>query len=74
MRVVLDSNVLVAAFVSRGTCHELVEHCARNHEIIGSETILDEFRRTLLVKLRIPPRQAEEAGKEPGPPPSGATR
>jgi predicted nucleic acid-binding protein len=29
MRLVLDANVLIAAFVARGVCAELLEHCVR---------------------------------------------
>ena len=31
MKLLLDTNVLVAALVARGTCHELLEHCVREH-------------------------------------------
>ena len=44
MKVVLDTNVLIAAFITKGVCSELLEHCLRRHEIIMSEFILDEFR------------------------------
>ncbi len=27
MRVVLDTNVLVAALIAHGTCHEILEAC-----------------------------------------------
>ena len=45
MRVVLHSNVLVAAFVARGTCAELLEYCVREHQLLSSEYILEEVRR-----------------------------
>lgn len=51
MRLVLDTNVLVAAFVSRGSCAELFEHCARMHELFTSPFILDEVSQTLLTKI-----------------------
>lgn len=54
MRLVLDTNVLVAAFLSRGHCHELLEHAARAHELFTSELILDELGGTLAKKFRIP--------------------
>ncbi len=47
MRVVLDTNVLIAALITRGVCSDLLEHCFRRHEIVLSEFILDEFRRHL---------------------------
>ena len=61
MRIVLDTNVLIAAFVARGLCHELLEHCARHEELFTSEYILVEFRRVLISKLKIPPRLADGA-------------
>ncbi len=39
MKIVLDTNVLIAAFISHGTCNELLEHCALNHEVILSPFI-----------------------------------
>ncbi len=61
MKVLLDTNVLLAAFVARGTCHELLEHVARVHELIASEYILDEFRKGLTQKLKLSPADAAEA-------------
>ena len=60
MRIVLDTNVLIAAFVARGQCHELVEHAVRNHVLFTSEFILDEFRGKLTEKFRVPQDEAEE--------------
>lgn len=51
MRVVLDTNVLIAAFVARGQCHELLEHAARAHQLVTSEPILAELREKLAGKL-----------------------
>ncbi len=50
----LDTNVLIAAFISRGHSHELLEHLARHHDLFTSEYILEEFRRTLVVKFTMP--------------------
>lgn len=61
MRLVLDTNVLIAAFVARGHCHELLEHAARAHELFTSPYILEEFRSKLTGKLRVPSEAAEEA-------------
>ena len=63
MRVVLDSNVLIAAFVARGTCAELLEHCAREHQLLASEHILDEVRRNLVTKAGASSRDADAAIK-----------
>lgn len=59
MRVVLDTNVLIAAFIARGVCSELLEHCVRHHTLATSEFILNEFREKLTSKFRF---TSEEAG------------
>ncbi|MDE3225248.1 MAG: putative toxin-antitoxin system toxin component, PIN family [Nitrospirota bacterium] len=51
MRLVLDTNVLIAAFIAHGTCQEVLEHCIYHHEIVGSSFLLDEFHRTLVRKF-----------------------
>lgn len=51
MRTVLDTNVLIAAFIARGVCNELLEYCALNHDIVSSSFILDEFRSKLVDKF-----------------------
>jgi putative PIN family toxin of toxin-antitoxin system len=54
LRVLLDTNVLISAFMSRGVCHELLEHCAIAHEVVGSPAILAEFEDKLVRKFRVP--------------------
>jgi putative PIN family toxin of toxin-antitoxin system len=61
VRLVLDTNVLIAAFVSRGHCHELLEHASRNHDLFISEFILLEFREKLAGKLRVAPGLVDAA-------------
>lgn len=63
MRIVLDSNVLVAAFATRGLCHELLEIVSKDHEIFISLEILGEVEGRLRDKLRVPVR-AVAAAKE----------
>ena len=52
MRLLFDTNVLVAALVARGTCSELLEHCVREHVVISSQPLLDELRDVLERKFR----------------------
>lgn len=61
MRLVLDTNVLIAAFIARGTCNELLEHCVREHTLIGSGYILREFEDKLVEKFDCSRREAREA-------------
>ncbi len=63
MRLVLDSNVLIAAFVARGVCAELLEHSVRVHEPVTSAFILEEVHRGLLEKVRVSVPQADQAVK-----------
>ena len=61
MRVVLDTNVLIAAFVSRGLCAELFEHVVGSHTLIVSEHVLEEFERVLVSKLGFGTERVSEA-------------
>jgi putative PIN family toxin of toxin-antitoxin system len=63
MRLVLDSNVLIAAFVARGVCADLLEHAVRVHDPATSEFILDEVHSTLREKIRVKESQADQAVK-----------
>lgn len=59
MKVVLDTNVLIAAFITHGTCNELLEHCAVNHEIVLSRFILNELRDKLVRKFGFTEHEAD---------------
>lgn len=52
MNLVLDTNVLIAAFIAKGICHTLVERCLRVHSVIASEFFLDELREKLTGKFK----------------------
>jgi putative PIN family toxin of toxin-antitoxin system len=54
MKVVLDSNVLIAAFAARGLCETLFELCLEKHEIAASVPLLEEVREKLATKIRLP--------------------
>ena len=54
MRVVLDSNVLIAAFATRGLCESLLEVCFCDHELFVSEHLLSEVQRNLTMKIKLP--------------------
>ena len=54
MRVVLDSNVLISAFATKGICAELFRDTLNSHELLVSGYILNEVSEKLLQKLRIP--------------------
>ena len=54
MRVFLDTNVLVAAFATRGLCEDLLRTVLAEHELVVSELVLEELGRVLVAKLRMP--------------------
>ncbi len=61
MRVALDTNVLIAALISRGVCADLLEHCVLRHTLLTSNTILDEVRRHLIDKFAYTATDVDEA-------------
>lgn len=63
MRVVLDTNVLLAAFATRGLCEAVFAVCLESHRIVLSDFILNETREHLLGKFKLPTEQAEEIVK-----------
>jgi putative PIN family toxin of toxin-antitoxin system len=52
VKLLLDTNVLVAALVARGVCSDLLEHCVRRHVIISSRPLLNELRDVLTRRFR----------------------
>ncbi len=60
MKLVIDSNVLIAAFAVRGLCHALFEYCLESHEIVLCEEIIEEVKRNLKEKVKIPPTLVAE--------------
>ncbi|MBI4829248.1 MAG: putative toxin-antitoxin system toxin component, PIN family [Nitrospinae bacterium] len=61
MRVVLDTNVIIAAFAARGLCADVLEVCLARHTIVMSGHILSEVERNLIRKLRLPKDTVESA-------------
>jgi putative PIN family toxin of toxin-antitoxin system len=58
VRVVLDTDVLVAAFATRGLCEDVLRVVLAEHELVVSDRILGELARVLREKLRVPPARA----------------
>ena len=61
MKIVLDTNVLIAALIARGFSHQLLEHCALRHTLFTSDFILDETKEKLIEKFGYSPELAAEA-------------
>jgi len=60
MRVVLDTNVIVAAFAARGLCAGVLEACPTDHVIVISEYILSEIKEKLISKICLPQSIVQE--------------
>jgi uncharacterized protein len=54
MKIFFDTNVLIAALVSRGLCNELFEYCLEEHTIYISPQVLKELETTLVDKFDFP--------------------
>ena len=59
MKVFLDTNVLVAAFTSRGLCADVVRVALADHTVLTGEVNLRELRRVLRQRMKVPPEQAD---------------
>jgi len=60
VKVFLDTNVLVAAFATRGLCADLFAHVLLEHDLIVGEVVLTELGRKLHTKLRLPKKTFDE--------------
>jgi len=60
VRVVLDTNVLLAAFIARGLCEAIYQVCLAEHGIVLSTHILREVRRNLRGKFKLSAADADE--------------
>ncbi len=54
MRVFLDTNVLVSAFISRGLSAEIFRIIIKEHDLILADVVLTELKRILLKKIKMP--------------------
>ena len=57
MRVCLDTNVLFAAFATRGLCADVLRVVLEDHELVVGEVLFDELERALRAKLALPEAQ-----------------
>lgn len=54
MKVFVDTNVLVAAYATRGLCSDLLRLILAQHELVVSRQVLDEIERALRDKIGLP--------------------
>ena len=62
MKIVLDANVIIAAFAARGLCESIMEVCLSEHEIALSDDLFDEILRNLRQKIKLPPDVIDNIG------------
>ena len=60
MKVILDANIVVAAFASRGLCESIFELCLDSHEVILSEHLLGEISKSLIKNIKLPKEVVDE--------------
>jgi len=60
VKVFFDTNVLVAAFATRGLCADLFAHVLLEHELVVGEVVRRELRTTLKTKLKLPASAIDE--------------
>ena len=60
MRILLDTNVLVAAFATRGFCFDILQLVLAEHRLVVGATIVEELERILADKLRMPDARVRE--------------
>ena len=54
MRVFLDTNVLAAAFTTRGLCADVVRYVLAEHQLITGDVVLDELHDVLANRFKLP--------------------
>jgi putative PIN family toxin of toxin-antitoxin system len=60
VRVFLDTNVLVAAFATRGLCAEVMRVVLAEHVLVTSDVVLGELRRALRKRIKLPQATIDE--------------
>jgi putative PIN family toxin of toxin-antitoxin system len=60
LRVFLDTNLLVAAFATRGLCADVFRLVLAEHELLVSAALIEEVTRALTKKIRVPDQMVRE--------------
>lgn len=61
MKILIDTNVLIAAIITPGVCFEALEYCLKDHEVFASQFIVTEFKRILKRKLGYTDNEVNDA-------------
>jgi len=62
MKIVLDANVVIAAFAARGLCESIMEVCLSDHEILLCDELLGEILRNLRLKIKLSAKVVDDIG------------
>ncbi len=62
MKIVLDANVIIAAFAARGLCESVMEVCLSEHEILLCDELLKEILRNLRRKIKLSTKIVDDIG------------
>ena len=60
MKVFFDTNVLIAAFATRGLSADLFAHVLLEHDLVVGDVVLTELRTQLRTKLKLPKKTIDE--------------
>ncbi|MGK5089244.1 putative toxin-antitoxin system toxin component, PIN family [Bdellovibrionota bacterium FG-2] len=60
MKIVVDANVVIAAFATHGLCHLVFETVLAHHEMVLSPQLLQEIQTNLKKKLKLPDERLRE--------------
>ena len=60
MRVLLDTNVIVSAVMTRGLCADVFRAVLAEHELVTCSKVLQEVRRILRTKFSVPEQLISE--------------
>jgi len=61
LRILFDTNILIAALISRGACKDIFDHCLGKHKIHTSPQILQEVRKNLINKFGFTEKETSRA-------------
>jgi putative PIN family toxin of toxin-antitoxin system len=54
MRILCDTNVIVSAFATSGSCHDVIDHAIHHHELLYTPAILHECESVFKNKFQYP--------------------
>ena len=61
MKLFIDSNVLIAAYIAHGNCYDLYGHCLDKHIVYSSDFVRQEVLEKLEKKIRLPEEKVQWA-------------